>query len=443
MQQIQVKVMQKSQNAKYKLINLNTIEVTTTQKLQLKADAVNEIYTGILLEIESEKFFETAVFSANKKFSIINAPGTIDMDYRGEVILLTRVNEDITVEEGEILCYFVIREIQQLAEQDVEELNNLFQESKFNSTQDIIDNTEENDEEIPDIYLTYQSEKAAGLDAYCKSAIKIPPFNLEKYSHAHTFINIFIPTTKFEVQIRSRSGFAKKNIRIDYSSVLLPYHMPIAKIMLFNYNKEEFLMKNHTRICQLVFNRIHFISDFIAENSIEPNEDFELENKITHYNIIYKKEKFLKTGEKLKLKIAYKFTENVHGIISGISEFFLESSKPLVESESIESSEESKPIESSELSEESKPIESTASDRIMLSCSSIDLTANPYLLLSNFTETEIELFNHTEEKEPISLLNKPIAKIVFYRNSKIDLSHVEFLSETLRGSSGFGSTGIN
>ncbi|MDA9328523.1 dUTP diphosphatase [Flavobacteriales bacterium] len=60
-----------------------------------------------------------------KGVTVLNAPGTIDADYRGEigVILVNLSNEDFIVEDGERIAQLVIAEYQQANWEQVEELS--------------------------------------------------------------------------------------------------------------------------------------------------------------------------------------------------------------------------------------------------------------------------------------------------------------------------------
>jgi dUTP pyrophosphatase len=60
-----------------------------------------------------------------KGITVLNAPGTIDADYRGEigVILVNLSNEDFIVEDGERIAQLVIAEYQQTNWEQVEELS--------------------------------------------------------------------------------------------------------------------------------------------------------------------------------------------------------------------------------------------------------------------------------------------------------------------------------
>lgn len=57
--------------------------------------------------------------------SLLNTPGTIDADYRGEigVILVNLSSEPFTVNDGERICQMVIAPYSQIAWQGVEALN--------------------------------------------------------------------------------------------------------------------------------------------------------------------------------------------------------------------------------------------------------------------------------------------------------------------------------
>lgn len=71
------------------------------------------IPTGLYIELPIG--FEAQIrprsgLSLKKGISIVNAPGTIDADYRGEigVILINLSNEDFIIEDGERICQMII-----------------------------------------------------------------------------------------------------------------------------------------------------------------------------------------------------------------------------------------------------------------------------------------------------------------------------------------------
>lgn len=57
--------------------------------------------------------------------SIVNSPGTIDSDYRGEigVILINLSDQDFIIHDGDRICQMVINEYKQIQWKQVEELN--------------------------------------------------------------------------------------------------------------------------------------------------------------------------------------------------------------------------------------------------------------------------------------------------------------------------------
>jgi dUTP pyrophosphatase len=63
--------------------------------------------------------------AAKNGISVLNAPGTIDADYRGEigVILVNLSNEDYTIENGERIAQLVIAKHERAAWDEVEELD--------------------------------------------------------------------------------------------------------------------------------------------------------------------------------------------------------------------------------------------------------------------------------------------------------------------------------
>jgi len=78
------------------------------------------IGTGIYLEIPEG--FEAQIrprsgLALKKGLTILNSPGTIDSDYRGEigVILINLSNVDVTVDNGERICQMVFSKHEQVS----------------------------------------------------------------------------------------------------------------------------------------------------------------------------------------------------------------------------------------------------------------------------------------------------------------------------------------
>lgn len=71
------------------------------------------IKTGLFIELPEG--YEAQIrprsgLALKRGITVLNAPGTIDADYRGEigVILINLSNEDFTIEDGERICQMVI-----------------------------------------------------------------------------------------------------------------------------------------------------------------------------------------------------------------------------------------------------------------------------------------------------------------------------------------------
>jgi len=118
--------------------NLPQYETTDSAGLDLKA-VCNEpitlkpleraiIKTG--LHIALPKGFEAQIrprsgLAAKHGITVLNSPGTIDADYRGEigVILVNLSNEDFTVTHGMRIAQMVIAKFEQVEFEEVKELD--------------------------------------------------------------------------------------------------------------------------------------------------------------------------------------------------------------------------------------------------------------------------------------------------------------------------------
>ena len=86
------------------------------------------IPTGLFMELPvgtEAQVRPRSGLAAKKGITVLNAPGTIDADYRGEVgvILVNLSNESFTVENGERIAQMVIAEHQRAEWQEVEALS--------------------------------------------------------------------------------------------------------------------------------------------------------------------------------------------------------------------------------------------------------------------------------------------------------------------------------
>jgi dUTP pyrophosphatase len=105
-------------------LRANLSEPVTLKRLERKL-----IATGLYLEIPPG--FEAQIrprsgLALKKGISILNAPGTIDSDYRGEiaVILVNLSDQEVTIDDGERICQMVISKHEQVVWEEVKSLKN-------------------------------------------------------------------------------------------------------------------------------------------------------------------------------------------------------------------------------------------------------------------------------------------------------------------------------
>lgn len=86
------------------------------------------IPTGLYLELPQG--YEAQIrprsgLAAKHGLTVLNTPGTIDADYRGEirVILVNLSNEDFVINDGERICQMVIAEHAQVQWEEVDSIN--------------------------------------------------------------------------------------------------------------------------------------------------------------------------------------------------------------------------------------------------------------------------------------------------------------------------------
>jgi dUTP pyrophosphatase len=103
-------------------LRANVLEPSTLKPLQRAI-----VKTGLFIELPIG--YEAQVrprsgLAAKKGITVLNSPGTIDADYRGEigVILVNLSNEDFTIEHGERIAQLVISKHERAAWEEVEEL---------------------------------------------------------------------------------------------------------------------------------------------------------------------------------------------------------------------------------------------------------------------------------------------------------------------------------
>lgn len=85
------------------------------------------IPTGIYLELPvglEAQIRPRSGMALKKGISILNTPGTIDSDYRGEIgiIVVNLSNDDVTIEPGERICQMVFAKYEKVIFENVNEV---------------------------------------------------------------------------------------------------------------------------------------------------------------------------------------------------------------------------------------------------------------------------------------------------------------------------------
>ncbi|MVX36404.1 dUTP diphosphatase [Myroides sp. LoEW2-1] len=139
-----VKIINKSQHS------LPNYETAQSAGMDLKANLSEAVTLGSLeraiiptgLYLELPEGYEAQIrprsgLAAKKGITLLNSPGTIDADYRGEigVIVVNLSKEPFTIENGERIAQMVIAKYEQIAWQPVEILTETTRgEGGFGST---------------------------------------------------------------------------------------------------------------------------------------------------------------------------------------------------------------------------------------------------------------------------------------------------------------------
>lgn len=98
------------------------------------------VKTGLFIELpigHEAQVRPRSGLAAKKGITVLNAPGTIDADYRGEigVILVNLSNEDFTIQNGERIAQLIIAKHERAEWVEVEELSETSRgEGGFGST---------------------------------------------------------------------------------------------------------------------------------------------------------------------------------------------------------------------------------------------------------------------------------------------------------------------
>jgi dUTP pyrophosphatase len=139
-----IKIINKSQ---HKLPNYETIasagmdlRANITEPITLKSLERTILKTGLFIELPIG--YEAQVrprsgLASKKGITVLNSPGTVDADYRGEigVILVNLSNEDFVIENGERIAQLIIAKHERAEWIEVQELSETSRgEGGFGST---------------------------------------------------------------------------------------------------------------------------------------------------------------------------------------------------------------------------------------------------------------------------------------------------------------------
>lgn len=129
---MRVRIINKSNNAlpAYETVSSAGMDLRAfiDSDLVLKPFERKLIPTGLYIELPDG--YEAQIrprsgLAIKSGITVLNSPGTIDADYRGEikVILINLSNEDFTIKSGERICQMVIAKHEKVDFVEVEEIN--------------------------------------------------------------------------------------------------------------------------------------------------------------------------------------------------------------------------------------------------------------------------------------------------------------------------------
>jgi len=126
---MKVRVINKSDNdlPNYETIASAGCDVRSTHSILLGAGESCLVKTGLYVEIPPGYEIQIRPRSGlalKKQITVLNTPGTIDADYRGEVgvILINHGFEFITLDKGERIGQLVLNKVEQIEWESVSEL---------------------------------------------------------------------------------------------------------------------------------------------------------------------------------------------------------------------------------------------------------------------------------------------------------------------------------
>lgn len=122
-------------NSKHQLPSYSTllsagmdIRANINEPIQLEPFERKLIPTGLFIELfegYEAQIRPRSGLALKKGLTVLNSPGTIDADYRGEVgiILANMSNETVVIDDGERICQMVVAKHERVEWNEVESLN--------------------------------------------------------------------------------------------------------------------------------------------------------------------------------------------------------------------------------------------------------------------------------------------------------------------------------
>ncbi len=129
---IQVKIVNHSNNdlPKYSTVNSAGMDLRAFLANDVILRPLERYLVSTGLHIELPEGFEAQIrprsgLAVKHGISIVNTPGTIDADYRGEikVVLINLSNEEFVIKNGERICQMVIKRYEKVSLIEVKDLN--------------------------------------------------------------------------------------------------------------------------------------------------------------------------------------------------------------------------------------------------------------------------------------------------------------------------------
>ncbi len=129
---MQIKVINKSDNPlpSYSTDWSSGMDLRANLKESVTLNTLERTLVPTGLYIELPEGFEAQIrprsgLALKKGLSVLNSPGTIDADYRGEIgiILVNLSNEPVEITHGERICQMVISSFEHVELTEVEEIN--------------------------------------------------------------------------------------------------------------------------------------------------------------------------------------------------------------------------------------------------------------------------------------------------------------------------------